>query len=958
MFHIIANKIKTRWMDMKKLLLILLFVINIFAADEEKLISMVMQNPSLLDTPQGEMLLKQYGLTKEQVTNMINNKKSSSGDKSAKDSVKTKNNIVVSDNNESDIEALKLKEEIKDKLLSEYEKIIDQELDNKITLEREEKLKELQKEKAKIHPFEYINSETIMDDLKKKQHKKEAKELKRFSDGFFANKNQIDPTSLPVPEWYEISINDGFLVTLFGIKNESYNLKVKSDGTISIPSYGPLQIAGKSYKDAEQLIKDIFKRTFPNNSVVVTIDQYSTMQVSITGDVKAPGVYNLSSLSTLKEALVAANGVNATGSVREIEIKRNGRVFKKIDLYDFIISGNSKDMVFLKANDVVFVPVAKNLVKIEGEVKREAIYELKQNQTLFELLEIAGGLTQKANKEMISIARYGDDNKIAQLSASQKDAKSIALKDMDSIYVYPINEENSNSVFVYGNVFNPGVWEFSSKTKSVGALFNEYIKKDSDIKNLFLPNTFFEYGIIKRYDKNLSYKIIKFNLQEELDGASKTELLAQDEIYIFDNKIINGSEFVEILGEPILKPGKYMYFDGMSVEDLIYAAGAVEGAIIDKEKIKVRSASVNIKKTPFYKLSPYDDVVVYDENLTKPRKYANIYGEIVKQGAYEINESSTLMDLVQMAGGLTQKAARNKIEITKYIVKDNVREKILKIYDKDIDELADLSIDGFDEVRIFKIPKWNERQSVVLKGEVKYPGEYVIYTGERLYDVIKRAGGFTEDAFLEGSIFSRESLRISQQKELKNSLFTLKQNITSQSLSATQYGGQRASTAELVSLIAELERQADEYAPQGRIALEITQKTVSNVDSPNNIILEDKDVLYVPSKLSTVTIIGEVLSQSTVVYQEGAEVEDYINLAGGLKESANEDAIFIIHANGMTEKASKGWFAASATVKKGDSIFVPPTIDTFSNIAAAKDITSIIYQMALAAASLKVIGAL
>jgi len=287
------------------------------------------------------------------------------------------------------------------------------------------------------------------------------------------------------------------------------------------------------------------------------------------------------------------------------------------------------------------------------------------------------------------------------------------MKDADSVFVYPVYEKNSKGIYVYGNVINPGFWELKSEGTSVGDMFNYYIKKSGGIEHIFLPDTYFKYALIKRFKEDLTYQIIQVNLTKELQGQTATILKDSDELYIFDQRIISGAPFVQIEGEPILNPGKYTYYKGLSAEDLIVAAGIVSGGRIDITKIKVGAKSVNLITNPFYKLNPFDNVLVYDLNITKPKKYARIYGEVNNPGEYEIDvKTTTLKDLIDMAGGFTQKAALNKIEIIQYFIKDGVRDKKLITHNDSVKKLYKMVLKKDDEVRIFKIPNWDERKSI------------------------------------------------------------------------------------------------------------------------------------------------------------------------------------------------------------------------------------------------------
>jgi protein involved in polysaccharide export with SLBB domain len=295
---------------------------------------------------------------------------------------------------------------MKKKLKAKLSKAMEKEIENEIEQNLEEKMKEKEQENATklpdIHPFSYEKPIKLIEKLRIKQVKKTNKKLKRYSKNFFDNYNKPNTMSIPTPQWYKISAGDIINITLIEAKGRDFKLEVKKDGTVIIPSYGKVKVAGISFKQASKKLKYIFKKNYPNSKPIIEIGKYSTIQVAITGEAKIPGIYNLSSLTTLKEALVQCKGISDNGSVRNIKIIRKGKTVAKIDLYDMLVRGNDVKFVFLKQGDIINIPVAKILVKISGEVKQEGIYELKKDENLQDLFSYAGGLKQSANKSFIS----------------------------------------------------------------------------------------------------------------------------------------------------------------------------------------------------------------------------------------------------------------------------------------------------------------------------------------------------------------------------------------------------------------------------------------------------------------------------------------------------------------------------------------------------------------------------
>jgi protein involved in polysaccharide export with SLBB domain len=277
---------------------------------------------------------------------------------------------------------------------------------------------------------------------------------------------------------------------------------------------------------------------------------------------------------------------------------------------------------------------------------------------------------------------------------------------------------------------------------------------------------------------------------------------------------------------------------------------------------------------------------------------------------------------------------------------------------KDFDKFI---LEDYDELTIHTIPNWTERKVITLNGEVKFPGNYVIESGDRLSDVIKRAGGYTKSAFLDGALFTRDSIKILQQTKMRQAILELKQKAISMSTSPAGMGqgDTKIDTASLVNMIDTLSKEAEKLSPIGRISINLDSNLSKFINSTSNLVLKDKDTLTIPSFNDTILVIGEIMNSTSIIFQS-TNADDYISDTGGLNQRADEDNIFIVHANGSATKIDNGWFsdASTKTIKRGDTIIVPRELVTYTGMQIAKDISSILYQFALTAASLSVVGAL
>jgi protein involved in polysaccharide export with SLBB domain len=799
-----------------------------------------------------------------------------------------------------------------------------------------------------------------------RQIKESPKVLKRYGIEFFSNKNGMDLASLPVPENYKLVPKDVLNVVLYGPKSDNMSLTIDKDGTVVIPSFGPLQIAGLSFSEAKKTISDALMAAYPNVGVTVNISQFSSIQVTLAGEVAVPGLYNVSSFSTIKEALIAAGGLSANGSMRSVTIKRQGRVFATIDLYT-IIRGTGRSDPLLRAGDVIIVPIMGKNVVIDGDVKRPAIYEAKENTTIANLIAYAGGIQASASKNDIRITRYEGHQGMKVLNVSISESEKIIAMDQDKVYVHNLDKSNLRGIALYGNVVKPGFWPLEKDGTPLKEFFGREISQNT-LRGVFLEDTYFDYAIIKRTSANLKEELIGFSLSDALSGKEKISLKNRDELYILNRSTVTPPSVVKISGECIARAGEYKFLSNMTLEALLSTAGTT--CPIDRSRVtivspdpilmtmKVRVVDMMHEKVM---LGEFDDIRTVGYFTTNPIKEAKINGEIYKPGSYPIaDKATTLNDLIRAAGGLTEKASMDKIELVGYSINNGIRVRDVKIVSvAEATSEASPLLQAYDEVTVFKIPHWNERKSVTIHGKVKYPGEYAIEDGDTMSDVLKRAGGFTNAAYVDGAVFTREELKVRQREGMERQIKDLESRVMYIATQPTDAGQTAGDKSQLISLLGTLKDEIQKTPFVGRLSLNLQTDLRRFEGSSSDILLKNGDSLYVPEREDSVVVQGEVLNPNAIVYNASMSIDDYIEKAGGLKGSADEDNIFIVHANGEAEVIKSGYmFTSGASVGPGDVIVIPMYISTYSGMQLAKDITAIVYQLAVSVAALQTIGAL
>lgn len=797
---------------------------------------------------------------------------------------------------------------------------------------------------------------------------KDKQVLKRYASLFFQNKNNINPYSVPTPENYMLAYGDKLTVNIFGGQNQKLQLQISKDGKVIIPQAGELKLMGLSFSQAKKYMTEEIKKAYPNSTdVLIEISEFTSIQVTVSGLVNAPGLYNLTSFSTIKDALLNSGGILDSGSYRNISLKRDGDIVKTFDLYALVRYGNNSSDMVLKNGDIIIVNPIKMEVKLKGLIKNPAIYELTSSESFKSLIDFASGLEAKANKNAINLKRYiNNDIKVYNLSLDE--LYKMTPQNGDEIEVFELSAQNANLVKISGNVLIPGEKELPKDNKLSTLLNNEL--KIFGKNGFFKTDTNYDYALVKNTQNSKS-----FNLKKVLSNENDMVLSSGDEVIIYNKNELQEIPYIYAEGEIISdKKRKYDFYDGMKAKDLFSLVSFATEKLVDnqrismvpdKSKIQVNRVENNKKVTYLvdiqtngdFAIKPYDEVSFFDFLKTNEIKRVTIKGEIYIPGTYNITDTTTINDLINIAGGFTKKTLMARCELARYEIKNNKRER--KILTLDLTKAMDLNLPIFedDEWTIFPIENWNDTKYVELKGEVKYPGLYSIEEGEKLSSVIKRAGGFTTHAFVEGSVFTREEVRELQTKRLEESLDRLKTKAMQINASATGAGEKAEDKKNMLAAVTQLEKEAASNKPIGRVSLNLYLDLDRFASSNYDVTLKGKDVLYVPSINDTVSVVGEVLNQNTFVYSSDYDAKDYIAKAGGITDLANNDFIYIVKANGEAEKYEKNYFFGGANkVFKGDTVVVPMKIDTMSDLAFAKDITQVVYQLAITAASLKTVG--
>ena len=467
-------------------------------------------------------------------------------------------------------------------------------------------------------------------------------------------------TDVPVPAEYVIGPGDELNVHLYGREDQQVVLVVDREGEIAFPSLGPLAVAGMGFAEVKAFIAQQVKEKMVGVTADISMGKLRSIRIFALGDVARPGSYTVSSLSTISNALFVSGGVRKTGSLRNVQLKRNGQVMAVIDLCDFLLKGDTSEDERLLPGDVVFVPPIGKTAGIAGQVNRPAIYELTRERTVSELIGLAGGLLPTAYKEMALVERIDPAGGQSTIEISLSKRKpTTTLENGDMLKVFSVTDYQNNPVYLLGHVKRPGKYAWHKGMQ---------LKEILSSPDMLLPEAKLDYGVIEResgIDRETS--IIHFNLLDAISGKQPLSLEPRDKLYVFKRAQLREVSTVEIVGS-VQSPGKYEGKKNMRLWDLVMAAGGMKrDAMLDdvelyRENPETKDISVkryNLKAGPGLSeqdnplLQDMDRVIVHSVWEEKSRYSVQISGEVNNPGSYPLAQGMKASDLVFAAGGVT-----------------------------------------------------------------------------------------------------------------------------------------------------------------------------------------------------------------------------------------------------------------------------------------------------------------
>ncbi len=674
------------------------------------------------------------------------------------------------------------------------------------------------------------------------------------------------------PKSYILGPGDVIFVDIYGQSEQYYEATVNPDGFVLLDNIGPVPVSGKSIEEATAIIKNRVSRYYPSLSgsnpstfLQVTLGNVRTIKVNILGDVRLPGTFTLSAFSTVFNALYAAGGPNESGTMRAIKLIRNNKLVAEIDVYELLIKGTADLDKQLQDQDVILVPPSNSRVKINGEIKRPMKFEVITEDTFEDLIQFAGGFTDEAFKDRVAISRItGNQRSISDVYQNQFNL--FILKGGDEITVGRILNRFSNRVQIKGAVYREGTFALTE-----GLTLSQLIKNAEGLRG----DAYTAQASIVRNKEDLSTEMIQVDLKSVLDGTSPDVVLKKEDVVrissIYD---IQNEQYVQILGE-VKKPGTYPYSESMKVEELIIMAGG------------------------FRESANSQDI------------------EIARR--LEDSDLGTLSDIIPTQVNPDLSYNPNSLELK-----------------------------TFDQVIVRKRASFTMQRLVAVEGQVNSPGIFAIQSsGERISDLVSRAGGLNQFAYSKGAtlirrteFFNTESEQIRRQRNLEqlrmklledpnNSeaqeelLQRLFRDLPSEKGNVVDTLLSNAKKESLDQIAAETPGFAVKIKQTEAVAIDL-EKIITNPGSEDDMILEEGDILSIPKLLQTVRMRGNLVYPTTLRYEAGRTLKQYINSAGGFERRANKKQTYVVYANGAV-KRTKGVFGIRnyPTIEPGAEVIVP-----------------------------------
>ncbi len=784
------------------------------------------------------------------------------------------------------------------------------------------------------------------------------------------------PMDMPAGPDYVVGPGDGLTVNLWGGVSQRLSRVVDREGRITLPEVGPILVSGKSLADLQQSLQQVLRSQFRDVSADVSLSRLRTIRVYEVGDVSNAGAYDISSLSTPLNALFAAGGPTSRGSMRILKHYRGAQLVQTVDVYDLLLHGVKTNLQRLENGDTVLVPPIGSQVTVEGMVRRPAVYELKDEKTLADVLELAGGLLPAATLRHVEVDRIVTHDKQTMLSLDIPEGsdsaevttklESFEIHDGDQIRIFPIAAYSQDAVYVEGHVIRPGKYSYRQNMRLTDVI--------SSYKDL-LPEPSTQYAeIIRLNEPDFRPSVESFDLAAALANPSQAPLLHPlDTIRVFGRFDFESAPTVSVLGD-VRAPGTYQTSGTIRLTDAIHLAGGLspEAEKADAQVFRYlsdgKSEILSVSLSDALAGNPVSNIILQARDRLLIHRNpedvepATVYieGEVANPGRYPLMMNMRVADLVRVGGGLKASADTQSADLTKYqwseqmnLTADHASIELSAALSGESN--ANAALHNGDVLTIRQRAGWDELgASISVKGQVNHPGTYGIRPGEKLSSIVERAGGFQPNAYPYGLILQRDEVRdlekVSQDamvlriKDVESNLELMPENNPRQKEAKEMALGQWRTMLE----------QLNANPPMGRVSVRVSSNVNLWRNTSADLEVRAGDTLIIPKKPSYVLVTGQVLNSTAISYRPGKSAKWYLSQAGGPTQLADKKSIMVVKADGSVLGAKNGLWTGesfSAVLQPGDAVVVPERVFSggiqlqtiFSAAQLATSVASTIY---------------
>lgn len=736
--------------------------------------------------------------------------------------------------------------------------------------------------------------------------------LPLFGAEFFENLNNNNSqfSRSPVSDDYTLGAGDQLFIRVWGSSSAEATVTIDRQGTVSFPKLGTLKLAGVKAGQMDAIVSAFFSKFYKNIEVSVSLGKLRKITVFVVGQAKNPGSYSLTGQSTLTSALFASGGPNASGSLRKLQIKRQGQTVAEFDLYNFLAKGDKSSDVKLLDGDVLFYPKADGYMALIGKLDAQAVFELKgQKDSLAEFISLAGGLPVTADPRRATLERIqpgSDQPRSIQDVSLTGEGQQAQVKNGDVLTVFAAVPELSNAITLRGAVLQPGrqAWKQGMRVSDVIQKKSVLMTQDS----------------VRRRNETLLD-------QFELERTARVRARVPTDL-------------------------------------------ATERVLLDKGLNALEKNAQNMSLP--YPGAVYRPIEAPANKVADPAKPTELTDRdvaIAQLGKPTISEES----LAERVGQLIEQVNLDYAVVERFS-RETLQYSLLpfnlgKVLGSPQSE-EDLLLEAGDVITVFsskdiQMPTSRYKAFVRVEGEVNNPGIYPVEAGDNLRTIIQKAGGPTAEAYLFATGLFREEVKKSQQRNMDKIFRKMESESSAAVAQLSQSGGVSADPASLnakVQSVQQAQRQSLErfkmLKPEGRISLNMRPSLLLTAENFPSLRLENGDKIHVPSRPDFIHVFGSVNTESALVYRAGLSVKDYLDMAG-ISGTADVSGVILVRADGSAMTNQSYWVnnVLSEQILPGDTIVMPEKFDRESGwsqtVRNAKDFTQVLYQLGLGAAAIK-----